>query len=80
MATPTGLQISLYINRLGTSCIYQCTKEKPHCMHSTLFVQILQRGMRAESPETPGKETHQTEKDNFPSAVYALQWPKKHST
>lgn len=32
-------------------------------MHSTLFVQILQRGMRAESPETPGKETHQTEKD-----------------
>ena len=67
------LQISLCINRLGTSCIYQCT-------HSTLFVQILQRGMRAESPATPGKETQQTEKDNFPSTIYTVQWPKKHST
>ena len=36
--------------------------------------------MRAESPATPGKETQQREKDSFPSTIYTVQWPKKHSS
>ena len=45
----------------------------------TLFVQILQRGMRAESPETPGKATHQTEK-TASQALFTLCSGRRHRT
>ena len=48
-------------------------------MHLTLFVQILQRGVRAESPETPGKETHQTEK-TASQALFTLCSGRRHRT